>query len=94
MTYLGGNRESFTKGDVELQNSESEIYWILYCEDNIKYQLFFQEENCYTKYSKYVILESTDKSTDVSKIDIIDNFGNDLNLLTGEYCFRDYIAYP
>ena len=47
-------RESFTKETVDLQNSESEIYWVLYCDDNIKRQLIFQEENGYLKYFKYI----------------------------------------
>lgn len=54
--YFAGTivRESFAKEDVDFQNPESEIYWILYCDDNIKRQLIFQEKNCYSKYLKYV----------------------------------------
>lgn len=47
-------RESFTKESVEFTKPESEIYWILYCDDNIKRQLVFQEKKDYSKYLKYV----------------------------------------
>ncbi|UTC55951.1 DUF4431 domain-containing protein [Treponema sp. OMZ 906] len=142
-------RENFFKETTEIKNTESEIYWLLYCDDITKRQLVFRDgDNGYLKYRKYldkkvivfgevmnwetahhktkeliivknmkeidetgqeiykyisnnvmkaaqsVILETTNDKIDISKIKIVEDFGNVSNPFTGEYFYRDFIAYP